>query len=903
MPSDTMRQRYESLFDTLHVGVVYRAGDGRILALNPAAERILGRTSADLVGQALTSIEQGVIREDGTPFPTEEQPSTLALRTGVAQRDVVVGMPDPRAPGTYRWLSVTAAPLFAPGASRPSEVYSILHDVTEAKRKEVALRALEAEVAAIVDNLADGIVFSSPSGQLYGWNRAALHMLGFASEKECRRWDRELPTLFEVSTLDGVVLDHNNWPISRILRGEAVRDVELRVRRLDRHWRRVFVYAGALARDAQGAPLMAIVRITDVTERTLGRERLAHALDAANGGTWEWSVEAGSVVCSERAWQLAGLESIDGPVPYATWLETLLPEDRAGTDLALQAAAETGGELHAEYRVRTADGTVRWLMCRGQPARDEAGKVLSFAGILLDVTDRKRAEDLRRTLARANALEESEAKFRALIEKGTDLIVVLDEARRVRFWSPSATAALGWREEEMLGRDLDDLRNPDDEPSVGAALTRATAGAFAGTQRFRHRSGAFRLLDWSVSDLLHDPAVRGFVVTARDVTERARAEEDLQRAQRLESLGVLAGGIAHDFNNLLTTLFGRVELARASVQPDSPAGEDLAVAAGALAQGRELTQQLLTFARGGEPVRTTCHLDKLVKDAVLLCIGASSSVRCDVKVAPDLALVEADEGQLRQVLNNLLINARQAMPEGGVATVTVANRSSDDGKPEVEIQIVDRGVGIPPEILPKIFDPFFTTKVGGSGLGLATSYSIIKRHGGVLAVASTPGVGTTLTVRLPASAATRTTSAIRRAVAVPHRRHVLLMDDDPGVRKTGRAMLERLGCHVEVAADGEEALATYERAFRAGARFDAVVMDLTVPGGKGGVAVIGRLKAVDPTAYAIVCSGYSDDPVLADPTRHGFAAALAKPFRLDELAVALSGADERGAPRDESSAR
>jgi signal transduction histidine kinase/ActR/RegA family two-component response regulator len=372
------------------------------------------------------------------------------------------------------------------------------------------------------------------------------------------------------------------------------------------------------------------------------------------------------------------------------------------------------------------------------------------------------------------------------------------------------------------------------------------------------------------------------VVSVVDLTARKRAEEEQLQIQRLESLGVLAGGIAHDFNNLLTAILGNLSLLRVS----GPEEQLLAETRKAITRARGLTEQLLTFSRGGAPVKRLVNLARLLQETVSFAL-AGSNVRAEFRIAPDLLEAELDEGQFAQVINNLVINARQAMPEGGRLEVEAANERHEDGRPFARLAFRDQGEGIAPVHLPRIFDPYFSTKQSGKGLGLTVVYSILRAHGGHIEVQSEPGRGALFTLYLPACAH-RSSPAPAQPLKDLEGLRVLVMDDEAPIRRVARGMLQRLGCAVLEAADGAEAVSIYQQGLQSGNPPQAVIMDLTVPGRMGGLEAMRRLRALDPRVKAVVSSGYSNDPILASPREHGFAGVLAKPYTLEEIQRALA---------------
>jgi signal transduction histidine kinase/CheY-like chemotaxis protein len=369
-----------------------------------------------------------------------------------------------------------------------------------------------------------------------------------------------------------------------------------------------------------------------------------------------------------------------------------------------------------------------------------------------------------------------------------------------------------------------------------------------------------------------------------EIVHREQVEEELLRARKLESLGVLAGGIAHDFNNFLTVVQGYIEMAKSQLSPEATVHDFLSGAAGACQRAAFLSSQLLTFAKGGAPVRRVVSVSKLVTDAVHLArAGAPMSISVDC--AEDLHSAEVDPGQIGQVLHNLLLNARQAMPQGGIIEVRAENVADNgpSGNHFVRISIRDYGGGIPEEALPRIFDPYFTTKPGSSGLGLATSYAIVAKHGGRISVESQEGRGSVFTIDLPASKETPVDVAPVTADMRTGAERLLVMDDEEALRNLLKTLLTGLGYQVQTARDGAEAIAQYERAAATGQGFDAVLLDLTVSGGMGGLEAAAKLKEMDPAAKLIVSSGYSDSPVLSDFASYGFEAVIPKPWAASDL--------------------
>jgi two-component system, cell cycle sensor histidine kinase and response regulator CckA len=383
-----------------------------------------------------------------------------------------------------------------------------------------------------------------------------------------------------------------------------------------------------------------------------------------------------------------------------------------------------------------------------------------------------------------------------------------------------------------------------------------------------------------------------------DITERKRAEADRLIMNRLESTGILAGGIAHDFNNLLTMILLNLELAQALIPPGEELAHLLEQAKQAAMTSGGLTQQLHSFATGGAPIRKPTRLSSVIQESVRLA-ASGSRLRCDFALAEDLWLAEVDAGQIGQVIRNLVLNAREAKPEGGVISVRAENvvlgpqeHPSLPLGDYVRVSVTDWGGGISKEVLPKIFDAYFSTKRRGSqkgmGLGLAICHQVIQKHGGAIAVESQPGVGTTFRLHLPAIRKLLQKEQASAPASHPRRGRILVMDDEEVVRRLVKRLLEQEGHEVELVADGQSAIGAYENAQGQGRPFDAVILDLTVRDGVGGQQTIRELLKIDPAVKAIVISGYATDPVVLEPERYGFKGVVAKPFDKLKLREMLS---------------
>jgi PAS domain S-box-containing protein len=390
--------------------------------------------------------------------------------------------------------------------------------------------------------------------------------------------------------------------------------------------------------------------------------------------------------------------------------------------------------------------------------------------------------------------------------------------------------------------------------------------------------------------------VTGTTGIALDISDLKEHEKEELKVQKLESLGVLAGGIAHDFNNILTGIVGNISLAKMFIDDTHRSYKALVGAEKASMRATELARQLLTFARGGEPVKKVVSLRHLVHESVSLVLHGSN-VRGIVNIPDSIHAIEADEGQISQAFHNIIINAAQAMPGGGVLTVSAQNETLV-GKNSMalppgtytHVTFTDEGCGISDADLKKIFDPYFTTKVNGNGLGLASTHSIIIKHGGHIDVSSVVDKGTTFTILLPSIGETISkyqTESVTHTSKDHGGGSILVMDDEEMIRELAAEMLEEIGYQVTTCDKGSEAIRLYKTARESGTPFSAVIMDLTIPGGMGGKEAAEKILVFDPAACLIVSSGYSNDPIMSDYRTYGFTGAIAKPYRIDELAEVL----------------
>lgn len=547
-----------------------------------------------------------------------------------------------------------------------------------------------------------------------------------------------------------------------------------------------------------------------------------------------------------------------------------------------------GKPTNVEVLFKRMDGSTFFGQLRIS-ALDPSNPADGTISTISDISDRKRAEE---------ALRESEEKYRTIIENMEDLYYEVDLKGTFTFVNDAVVRTLGYTKEEVIGTNVISRLKPGEVSQTFRVFNRVfQTGESVRTHEMtlEARDGSERHLEVSVSAVKDTTGrVTGFRGICRDVTDRKRAEEELHKFAKLESIGVLAGGIAHDFNNILTAILGNISLARLYVKSEDKASPRLKEAERAGARARDLIQQLLTFSKGGSPIKRIVSIPDLVRDGCEFALRGSN-VRCEFTITDDVSAAEVDEVQISQVLGNIVINADQAMPDGGTIHVSARNVdvTADSGEPlqpgrYVLISISDHGIGIPPEIVAKIFDPYFTTKSEGSGLGLATSYSIIQGHGGRLTVESQVGKGSTFRIYLPACSMKLNPRQHAECKPVSGSGRILLMDDEEPIRNLARELLDMLGYDVRTVADGQQAVELYRLEKEANRCFDVVILDLTVPGGMGGREAMELLLRLDPNVKAIVSSGYSNDPIMADYRRYGFSGVIPKPYGAQQLSEVLS---------------
>lgn len=507
-----------------------------------------------------------------------------------------------------------------------------------------------------------------------------------------------------------------------------------------------------------------------------------------------------------------------------------------------------------------------------------------------DITDTRWMEEL------SNQKERLAVTLRSI----GDGVVTTDLNGNVGFLNKVAEKLTGWRNEEAIGKPLTEvfciINELTGEPCPNPVEKVIETGGIVGLANHTvliAKDGTERIVADSAAPIKDkDSKTIGVILVFRDITHQRKMEEEAQKLQHIESIGLLAGGIAHDFNNILASILLNTQIA------EMKKGEDITRYLDgikkATIRATDLTHQLLTFAKGGLPIKKVSAMEEfkgMIEDTIDFSL-AGSNIRCEFLPGENLWPVEIDAAQISQVLNNLILNAKEAQPGGGTIEIKIKNVTVAEGElpikggKYIKISVSDHGIGICQEDLGRIFDPYFSIKQEGRGLGLASCYSIIKNHNGYIDVESKLGAGTTFHLYLPAAGG-KPVEKEKMIRAIRGEGRILLMDDEKAILESTGEVLKYLGYEVECARDGDQAIKRYKEAKESKMAFDAVILDLTIPGGMGGKETIKKLCEIDPEIRAIAFSGYSTDPVMAHPKEYGFSAVMVKPYLVEDMSAVL----------------
>ncbi|MBN2370436.1 MAG: PAS domain S-box protein [Vicinamibacteria bacterium] len=802
--------------------------------------------------------------------------------------------------GAWVWVRDRGKAVAWDEAGRPARVRGALRDINARKLAEAALRESEERYRRITEAITDYIytVRVDDGRAVETQHRpGCVAITGYSSEDLTKD-----PYLWY-----SMVLEDDRSAVKeqarRVLAGEDCEPIEHRIVRKDGSVR--WVRNTSVPHfDAHGRLATYDGLIEDITERKQAEEalkdseeKLSQILEHFKDGLV--LVDSRGVV---RIWNKAAEDLTGRPRPEAlgrpaweAWRDIAPPrkqhpEEERRIESMIKEILSTGQADWAnqwrEHDYPSPDGTLRVIEDYFFTFKAEEGFMV--CAIMRDITERKRAEE---------SLAAEKERLSVTLASIGDGVIATDIQGDVLLINRVAEGLTGWMQERALGRSIaevlpvvdaetrrripDLMRNVAREVTPTACVRRVILTSGDGAERWIECASA------PIRDRNEDVTGAVFVIT--DVTNKERLEQELIKTERLESIAILAGGIAHDFNNILTGILGNISLAKNAAASGDKIHKWLEEADRAVLHARDLTRQLLTFSKGGAPVRRPTRLQPLIEEAALFTMRGSN-VGVAFSLPDDLWHAEADAGQLNQAVSNLVLNAVQAMPDGGTIRIQGRNVLLDEGNVYalspgryVRFDVIDQGVGIPEEHLAHVFDPYFTTKQKGSGLGLATTYSILTRHGGHVYGESRVGRGSTFTFILPAS--DQPIDGPAPALETPKRGQgrILVMDDEESLRRLASEMLSNRGYSVDCVRDGGEAILKVQQAQAARQPYAAAILDLTVRGGMGGREAAARIREIAPGMKIVVSSGYSSDPVLSEYRRFGFDGMLAKPYGVEAM--------------------
>ncbi len=871
----TGEEKYRTLLDESSDPIFSFYPDGRYRYVNQAFAQGVGKPVDDIIGHRIWDI-----------FPGEEGDRRFSVvkdvfTTGITKTiDVRV----PRPEGDLYFITTVKAVTDNDG--KVTSVICTSKNITDRKQTEDSLRESEERHRLFFENAPIGIIHYSVKGIITAVNDAMAATFGSSREKL-------------------IGLDIADIPDKQFAK-EVYKSLDGEPGYFEGEYhsysgrKTSYVKASWMPIKQKGEILSGVGIVEDITDRKRAEaslrqseERFRQIAENIREIFWLFDWQRQRVLYVSPAYDLIwgrSRETLYGN--YDEWAESIHPEDAPHARETFKRIMENGSGEPREYRIVRPDGSVRWISDVGYAIRDRDGKVVRIAGTAEDITERKAAE---------KALSSEKERLAVTLRSIGDAVITTDHAGLVTLMNPVAENLTGWPENEAIGRPLpevfDIVNEMTGQPCLNPVQLVLETGKVQGlsnhTMLISRDGSTYGIADSAAPIMDAGHTIIGVVLVFRDITAAQRTEAELLKMEKLRSLGVLAGGIAHDFNNFLTGIIGNLSLVQFDLDPSSRIYPRLTEMEKAAMRAKDLTQQLLTFSKGGKPVKILSQIDNLVREAAMFA-QRGSNVRCQFEFPEELRPANVDAGQIGQVVHNLVINAVQVMPEGGIIEISGENTDVDPdnqlnlspGK-YIKIVVQDQGTGIKKDHLNRIFDPYFTTKQKGSGLGLTIVYSIIEKHDGHVTVYSEPGMGSTFTIYLPASPGSTVKTAFPEETITFGSGRILVMDDEDFIRMLASEMLRKMGYETALARDGAEAIKMYRQAMASNQPFDAVILDLTVPGGMGGQETMARLIEIDEHVKGIVSSGYSNDPVMSNYRNYGFQSAVRKPYVIREFSDAF----------------
>jgi PAS domain S-box-containing protein len=900
-------KEHRELFEHLRDAFVSTTMDGKFSKCNAAFEQMVGysleelrsMTQEDITPRKWHDFESGVILEEILDHGYSKIYEKEIIRNGGAVIPVELHNH-----------------LLRDDHDKPIGMWALVRDISDRKLAEEALRESERFYMGIIEFLPDATFVIDLGGKVIAWNRAIEDMTGVLKKDMVGKGEFAYAVPFYGKSRP-ILIDlvfHTDKEASQSYdlfekKGDTLYAEAHVPMTCQRKGACLWAKASPLF-DANGKLIGAIQSIRDITDYRLAEENLKQTRDYLEN-VLENSPDAVGIVnehgrflkWNRVATEIFGytFEEIQGKLSFDLYtdqveLREMLTELRSKgfvKNREMQLKRRDGGIVPVELSLsllKADGGSSAGSVCVARDLSDQK-KLLNALRttneqLVQEIAERKKAEE---------ALGESENTYRAIFENTGTATVILEEDTTISLANAQYEKLSGYSIEEIEGNMswTEFVADGDMKRMREFHAQRRLDPESAPAQyefNFVDRQGDVRNVLLTVGMI---PGTNRSVASLLDITELRKMEEELVRAQKLESVGILAGGLAHDFNNLLGIILGNISLAQMDMSPATQIFKALKAAEKAVCDSRALTQQLITFSLGGAPVRRIESIQEILEGAVNLAL-AGSNLRCEFRSNEDLWRINCDSEQIRQVLMSLLMNAREAMPEGGIIEVAATNLQLPEGEilslkggKYVRISLTDHGTGIPEAHLGRIFDPYFSTKERGTqkgmGLGLTIAYSIVKRHEGHISVISQEGTGTTFHIYLPAFESSLAKKVDWEERPELGKGRVLFMDDEDMFRELATRMLSFIGYEVELAKDGAEAIRLFQSGRGSGKPFDVVILDLTVPGGMGGKEAIRELVRIDPSVKAIVSSGHAEDPVISNFEAFGFVAVLRKPYHLRDL--------------------